>query len=108
MSPARPVPEVLLLIVAAFERFALPTFNTMSPPWPSLTLLVAMEPSSKVNVFAVMVTWPASEWLAWLEMRLPLDISTELASIVTFPPAAVVLGVPAWITAPSVRLIVLA
>ena len=60
MSPARPVSEVLLLIVAPFERLTLPTFSTTSPPRPSLTVLVAIEPLSRVNVFAVMVTWPAS------------------------------------------------
>ena len=94
--------------LAPFERLTVPTFSTTSPPRPSLAVLVTIEPLSRVNLFAVMVTWPASEWLAWLEMLLPPEISTESASMVTFPPAAVVPGVPAWITAPSVRLTVLA
>ena len=49
MSPARPVSDVLLLILAPFERLTVPTFSTTSPPRPLLTVLVSMETLFRVN-----------------------------------------------------------
>ena len=48
-GPAR-AGDVLLLIVAPFERLMVPTFSTTSPPRPLLVVLVSMETLSRVNV----------------------------------------------------------
>src|ERR1043165_5947585 len=82
MSPARPLLLVLLLILAPFEIIRGPALSTTSPPRPSLMGLGAIEPLSRINVFAVIFIWPASEWLAWLEMWLPPEILTESALMV--------------------------
>ena len=108
MSPARPVSDVLLLILAPFERLTVPTFSSTFPPRPLLLVLLSIETLFMVNASAVIATCPASPMADRLKMRASPEISTESATMVTFPPGPVLNEEPVWITAPSVRMTVLA